>query len=135
MRYTLSWKCRECVHISICRLFMLLSIFLQLKYFFALKLNSTSCILFHSLQTKSRKRLAHDMIDTCVTHAGLVHHIKDPDCQAQLAALMAWLLQFFFFFFNNLDKNSTEKPMYDSKLLYYLTIESVSYTQLTLPTN
>ena len=41
-----------------------------------------TAILLHSLPMKSRKRLAHNVIDTCVIHADLVH-VRDTDYQTK----------------------------------------------------
>ena len=40
-------------------------------------------MLFTSLPIKSKVRLAHDVIDTCTMHAGLVHDITGRDCLTQ----------------------------------------------------
>ena len=40
-------------------------------------------MLVHSSPTKSATRLAHDVIYTCVTQAGLAHDVTDTDRQAQ----------------------------------------------------
>ena len=41
-------------------------------------------MLARSFPIKDRKRLAHDVIDACATHAGLSHDVTDTDCQTQL---------------------------------------------------
>ena len=40
-------------------------------------------MLVRSESPKREKRLAHNVTDTCGTHAGLVHDVKDTDSLAQ----------------------------------------------------
>ena len=43
----------------------------------------SAAILVRSLLMKSRKRLAHDVINISVTRAGLFHVVTDTDCRTQ----------------------------------------------------
>ena len=40
--------------------------------------------LGHSLSMKSRKRWARDVTDTCATHVGLLHDVKNTHCKTQI---------------------------------------------------
>ena len=62
------WKCFQTLHgCSV-------SIFMQQQYFSCPRTHG--CLLVRSLSMKSRTGLAHDVINTCATHAGLVHKEK-----------------------------------------------------------
>ena len=50
-------------------------------------------MLAHSLQIESRKSLAHDMIDTCAKHAGIVHDMEDKTARNKTAAITAMFSQ------------------------------------------
>ena len=55
-----------------------------------------------SSRMKSRKRLAHDAVNTCVTHASLVYNVWDTNCQtcndSALCCVSATFRCWFFFF-------------------------------------
>ena len=77
----LAWKSGKYVVLSLCRLcVVVLSAFMQQKYSVASNLSSSGyrrvCPLFTNGE---QKELAHDVMDTCSTHASLVHAVTDAD--------------------------------------------------------
>lgn len=90
---------------------------MQQKYFIGLNLISSGHSPVGSLLT-NQKRLAHDIIDICATHARLLHNIKDTDRPHKRAALMAECLRLsdvkFFRSYNINHLKNGCKSIYDS---------------------
>ena len=87
-----------------------LSIITQQKYFLASDLSSTdTAILVCSSPLKSRKWSAHDIIDTCATHASLVHDVTYTDCQTRNGSTYGCFCNFLTLIFDKLDQKLTEK--------------------------
>ena len=91
-RLKLTWKRRKYANISILRLrVVVLSTFTQQKYFFASSLSSScAAMLVLSIPTKSRKRLAHDVMYSCAT---IYRPCNDVNDSVKIAALAAVFLR------------------------------------------
>ena len=87
--------CRGSINISICRLCSVVkSIHMRQKNFFFPASNGSpqdAAMLVRSLPTKSRTRLAHDVMYTSVTLAGRVYDVTDLLKMAALTAVFSSL--------------------------------------------
>ena len=68
-------------------------------------------MLVHSLLLKSRKRWAHDVIDTCITYAGLVHDVTDKLINTKWLRSLLCFRDFQTLIFVQIGHKSTEKQI------------------------
>ena len=123
-RRQLAWKRGKCASIFTCRprtgfslnsyatdfkkIIIIIIIFIMLRMWSL----QSAAVLVRSWPMKSRKkeRFAHDVIDTCATHAGLVHDVKNtylPERKRQSS--LPCFYDFQTEIFNKLDLESTGK--------------------------